>query len=124
MLLAVRLEKMQSKQCTLARRILGKRGFGKIKGEKATVVSNEMVRRRAKLHKIEFVLRQRRLMMLETFVETKQHLPLAALLGDTIEGSCLDDNGWPDEESPPLTRLLAQDPKHSFLLSLFWAMVG
>ena len=50
------LKKLESKQCMLARRILGKRGYGKIKGQKATGV--EMMRRRAKLHTIESVLRQ------------------------------------------------------------------
>ena len=67
MLLGVRLEKIESKQCTLARRILEKRGYGKIKEQKATGVSNETVNRRAKQDTIESVLRQRRLMMLRTF---------------------------------------------------------
>ena len=62
------LKRLESKQCTLARLVLGKRGYGKIKEEKAKGVSNEMVRRRAKLHTIESVLRQGRLVMLRTLV--------------------------------------------------------
>ena len=107
------LKRLGSKQRTLARRILGERGgHGKIKGEKAKGVSNEMVKRRAKLHTIESVLRQRRRMMLTTFVAIKQHLPLAALLGDTVKGNCLDNIGWPNEQAPPLTQLLAQELQH------------
>ena len=63
-------------------------------------------------------------MMLRTFVETKPHLPRAALPGDTIEGSCLDDNGWPNEQAPPLTHLLAQDLKQFSPLSLVLVMAG
>ena len=59
--------------------------------QRAVRVSNEAVRRRAKVHTVESVLRQGRLLMMKIFVQHKHALPQAASLGETCKGCRLDE---------------------------------
>ena len=62
------LNLLEKAQRVLARRKLGKRGYGKFMSDKAVGASSKTVRKQ-KIHTIRSILRQRRLMLLTAFVE-------------------------------------------------------
>ena len=97
--------------------MLGTKAFYIVKGSKGHPIAKNStaIRKQLRMHTIASTFQQRRLLMLQSWVQNGVLLPFAALLGNQVYagvkvvlGQVLL-GGVPTENAPELTKLLYQD---------------